>query len=291
MSKIRVTATAVLLALSGSLTAQTIVTVNGTKIDSQEVERRAKAVQSQTQGQIQDSPQLRQAIASEMVTETVIVQEARRLKLNQSSEYKAAEAEALKEAKSRGLDKQAGFKQSWEDYQSHLLVLAYADSVLKKNPVKDADVQKRYSEIKSRYQNTDEVELGELVTDKAEQTQAALKELAAKKKFSDVAKKYSIDPEAKTTGGIVKGFASLVDLKADRPRIYEAVSGLSKGQYTKNPLQEQQISVIFYMNDRRKITVPSLDQVKDNIRAGLADERVQQAVTVLMQKATITPAK
>lgn len=290
MKPFRMTAVAVLLTLSGSLMAETIVTVNGVKIDSQDIARRARTIQTQSQGQMQDSPQLRQALTNEMVTETVIVQEARRLKLNQSAEYKNAEAESLKEAKARGMDKQADFKQSWADYQNQLLVMAFAADVLKKNPVSDADVQKRYNDIKARYQNTDEVELGELVIDKPEQTQAALKELAAKKKFTDVAKKYSIDPEAKTSGGIVKGYASLMDLKVDRPRIYEAVANLSKGQYTKQPLQDQQVSVIFYVNDKRKITVPAFDQVKNNIQAGLRDERIQQAVGSLMQKANIVPA-
>ena len=42
--------------VSGSLFAQTVVTVNGTKIDSSELYRRVQAVVAGSQGQVQDSP-------------------------------------------------------------------------------------------------------------------------------------------------------------------------------------------------------------------------------------------
>lgn len=45
---------AVWLALSGSLSAATVVTVNGVKIDSSDVERRAQNVQTNSNGQVSD---------------------------------------------------------------------------------------------------------------------------------------------------------------------------------------------------------------------------------------------
>lgn len=95
-----------MLLVSGSLLAQTVLTVNGNKIDSSDIERRAKNLQINSQGQIQDSPQVRQYVTNELITETLVAQEAKRLKLDKTETYKQAEAEALKEIKAKGLDKE-----------------------------------------------------------------------------------------------------------------------------------------------------------------------------------------
>ena len=129
MKTTRIAAALSLLAVSGSLLAQTIVTVNGSKIDSSDLERQVQTIVAESQGQVQDSPQLRQSILNDMVVETVIVQEARRLKIDKSKEVQTAEAEALKEAKKQGADKKAGFKQQWADYQSRIIALVYMNKI------------------------------------------------------------------------------------------------------------------------------------------------------------------
>ena len=110
MNKTRLFAAISAALLTGSVLAQTVVTVNGTKIDSSELDARAKFVQQQSQGKVQDTPELRQYIANEVVLETVVTQEAKRLQLDKSSEYKTVEADALKQAREKGLDKQHYFK-------------------------------------------------------------------------------------------------------------------------------------------------------------------------------------
>lgn len=291
MKRTRLAAALTGLLISGSVLAQTVVTVNGTKIDSSELDARAKFVQQQSQGQVQDTPELRQFIANEVVVETVVTQEARRLQLDKSTEYKTIEADALKQAREKGLDKQPDFKANWARFQNQLLMDVYAQHIVKQNPVTDAQLQERYNEIKTRYQNTDEVQLGEIVTEKAEQAQAAIRELAAKKSFADVAKKYSIDPAIKAGQAVFGEYSSLIDLKEDRPKIYEAVGSLKKGEFTRTPLAGQQIYVVFYVNDKRKVNVETFEKVRDNLRAGMSNERVQDAVGKLMQAAKIVPAQ
>ena len=60
MKKTQMAAALAGVLLSAQLMAQTVVTVNGTKIDSDELDARAKFVQQQSQGQVKDSPELRQ---------------------------------------------------------------------------------------------------------------------------------------------------------------------------------------------------------------------------------------
>lgn len=278
-------------ALSGSLAAETIVTVNGIKIDSSEIERRAKIVQTNSNGQVPDSPELRHAVTNELITEILVTHEAKRLKLDQSPPYREAEAEALKEAKSKGLDKQPDFKKNWADYQNHLLMMAYASDLFDKNPIGEAQVKRQYEQLRNRYRNQSEVQLGEIFTDKAEQVQAALKELAAKKPFSQVAAKYSIGGEAKQNGGIVPDYVPLNDLKEANAEVHRAVASLKKGEYTKTPLKEGNIQLILYVNDKRAVHIPPFETAKEGLEQGLRNEQLRRAIDALGAKAKIVPAK
>ncbi|XXQ68865.1 peptidyl-prolyl cis-trans isomerase [Neisseriaceae bacterium B1] len=291
MNKTHIATALAALALSGSLMAETLVTVNGTKIDSKEIERRAKATLQQSQGQVQDGPQLRQFLTREMVVETAVAQEAKRLGLDKSDEFKAAIESAKKSAKEQGATKQADYKQNWTAFENQLLGSAFAADVIKKNPVTPAQVQERYNQIKSRYQGSEEVQLGEIVTDKADQAQAVIKELSSKKKFVDVAKKYSIDPAAKSGNVLTENYIPLVDLKEGRPQIYQAIANLKKGQFTKQPLTGEQLSVVFYVNDRRAVKIEPFEKVSQNIGIGLTNERINNAVDDVLKKANIKAAK
>ena len=166
----------------------------------------------------------------------------------------------------------------------------YARDVINKNPVTDAQVQQRYNEIKQRYDNTDEVQFGEIITDNAEQIKAAERDLKAKKSFAEVARKYSIDPNIKAGGAVFSDYISLRDLQEARPQIYQAISSLKKGQYSK-PIAGDKLHAIYYINDKRKITVDPLDKIKEGLRANMSNERVQEAVGNLMQNASIVPAQ
>ena len=287
----KLTTVSVLLALSGSLFAATVVTVNGVKIDSSDVERRAQNVQENTQGQISDGPQLRQFITNELITEQLVVQEAKRLKLDKSSDYQAAEAEALKQAKAQGLDKQADFKQNWTDYQNRLLMLTYAANLAKQQPISEAAAQQQYNQIKSRYAGSSEIQLGEIVTNKPADAEAAINDLTKKKKFSDVAKKYSMSKSSQTSGGIVPEYVALPDLKDGNNLVYQAVSGLGKGQFTKTPVKDGNVSLVLYVNDKRAINVPTFNEMKASIVQQMEDEQLSLAIDNLGKKAKIVPAK
>nr|WP_314228168.1 peptidyl-prolyl cis-trans isomerase [uncultured Kingella sp.] len=276
--------------ISGSLFAQTVVTVNGSKIDSSELDRRVQAVVASSQGQIQDSPELRQFIAQQTVMETVVTQAAKKQGLDKSKEYKDVEAESMKQAKAQGADKQADFKQQWADYQNQLLMQIYARDVITKNPVTDAQVKQRYNEIKQRYDNTDEIQVGEIITDNAEQIKAAERDLKAKKSFAEVARKYSIDPNIKAGGAVFSDYISVRDLQEARSQIYQAIGSLKKGQYSK-PVSGDKLHAIYYVNDKRKIKVEPFEQINEGLRASMANERVQEAVGNLMQSASIVPAQ
>ncbi|MDO5686052.1 MAG: peptidyl-prolyl cis-trans isomerase [Neisseria sp.] len=279
--------TLTLLASTSIALAQTLATVNGTKIDSKEIDQQIAALKKQSNGQIQDSPELRNSILSRMVVHTVIVQEARKLKLDESKEYKDIVAQAAADASKSGEDKKSGFKQEFEAFKENLLEQAYAVHILQTNPVSDKEVRSEYDEMSKFYKGSQEVQLAEIVTKTEADAQKVLAELKAGKKFADVAKQYTIDEVGKKNGGLHQGYINLKDMAVGAPPLHAAINPLKKGQYTTGALSTGEIFAIFSVQDKRTAKIPPFEQVKDSLTAQLQDQRVNQAIDALMKKATI----
>lgn len=278
--------------LSGGLAAQTVITVNGTKIDSSEVDAVVKNLQRQNSGQPADNRPLRDEITRRLAISTVIAQEAKKLKLDQTAEYQQIKEQSRAAAKQQGADKKPSFKQEWAMYETELLNQAYFADVARKNPVSDADVKKAYDEMNSFYKGSQEIQLGEIVTRSNEDAQKALGELKSRKSFKDVAAKYSIIPQAKQTGGILPGYMPLKDLEKSNPPMYQAVGSLKKGEYTPTPLAgDGNVFAIFYINDKRNVKLPPFNEIKPRLTAQMQEMRIAEAVDALVKKADIKPAK
>lgn len=290
MKKTHIAQALLITALSGSLAAQTLVTVNGTKIDSSEIDRQVKLIRAQNP-KVPDSPEIRDELLGDTVTRILVAQEARRLKLDQSAEFKTASENARKAAQKAGDDKKAGFKQQWEDFQNELLNQAFAAHIVQTQPVSEADARKTYDEMQAYYKGSEQIQLGEIMTPKKVDAEQAVKDLKAKKSFADTARKYSADPAAKQNGGINSEYDALKDLEKAAPPVYAAVKDLKKGQFTATPVNGNGVYGVFYINDRRPMQIPAFDQVKAGITQNMMQQKLENAVGSLYQKATITPAK
>lgn len=276
--------------ISGSLWAKTLVTVNGAKIDSTEIDGQVKILQSQNP-QILDSTALRQELTERQIMTTVVAQEAKRLKLDQSAEYKKAIADARTAAKKDGADKQATFKQQWAGFENEMLNRAFIAHTLRTNPISEKDLQTAYNDFKKFYQGSYEVQLGEIITRSRSDAEKAIADLKAKKSFKTVATKYSIDPESKQNGGVNEDYVNLKDLEQGAPVIYAAIRQLNKGGYTASPLEDGNgLFGVFYINDKRAAKIPSYEAAKNGLGNQLQAERIDQAVETLLRKADIKPA-
>ena len=279
-------ASALMLALtSGTLFAQTLVTVNGQAIDSSVIDDQVASVRASNPN-IQDTPELRQMLTERQVISTVVTQEAKKLKLDQSAEFKAALEQARADAAKQGADKKATFKTEWAVFENDLLGQAFAAHIVRQYPVQEKDVKAAYNDFSNFYKGTQEVQLGEIVTDSSN-AQKAIADLDAKKSFVSVLNQYSIDEAAKKAGGIPKAYVPLKDLQESAPPLYAAVKDLKKGAHTKTPLQNGNLYAIFYVNDRRNVTVPSYEAAKNEIGSDLQAARVDAAIQSLLKKASI----
>jgi peptidyl-prolyl cis-trans isomerase C len=67
----------------------------------------------------------------------------------------------------------------------------------------------------------------------------------------------------------------------------EALAGMEKGTYTKEPVQTQFGWHVIILDDSRDSTVPSFEQVKPQLKMMAQNQRVQDYVASLRSDATI----
>lgn len=287
--KAKILTSVALLACSGSLFAQTLVTVNGQKIDSSVIDAQVAAFRAEN-SRAEDSPRLRQALLENEVVNTVVAQEVKRLKLDQSAEVKDTLAKLRAEAKKSGDDKKPSFKTVWSAVEYELNGRAYALHIAKTQPVSEQEVKAVYDNISGFYKGTQEVQLGEVLTDKEDNAKKAVADLKAKKGFDAVLKQYSLNDRAKQTGAPDE-YVPLKNLEQDALPLYQAVKDLKKGEFTAVPLKNGNFYGVYYVNDRRDVKVPSFDELKEQIAGDLQAERIDRAVGALLNKADIKPVK
>lgn len=287
--KAKILTSVALLACSGSMFAQTLATVNGQKIDSSVIDAQVAAFRAEN-SRAEDSPRLRQALLENEVVNTVVAQEVKRLKLDQSAEFKDTLAKLRAEAKKSGDDKKPSFKTVWSAVEYELNGRAYALHIAKTQPVSEQDAKAAYDNISGFYKGTQEVQLGEVLTDKEDNAKKAVADLKAKKGFDAVLKQYSLNDRAKQTGAPDE-YVPLKNLEQDALPLYQAVKDLKKGEFTAVPLKNGDFYGVYYVNDRRDVKVPSFDELKEQIAGDLQAERIDHAVGALLNKADIKPVK
>lgn len=273
--------------LAAPLSAETLVTVNGTRIDSSVVDQQVRLINEQSNGQIQDNPALRDNITRRMITRELMMQEARRLKLHESAEFKEIMAKAREEAKNTGEDRKPTFRSDWETFEGNMTAQALMVHILRNSPVSDADIQAAYNEIQNRYRGTQEVQLGEIIVNSQDNADKVSQALRRGQRFTEVARQYTIDPQSRESGGINPDFTPLKDLEEAAPSVYQAVKSLGRGAYTRTPVHGNGIYAFFYVNNKRAVNIPPLEAMKQQIREDLQSLRVEQEIARLYQQATI----
>ncbi|UOO88331.1 peptidyl-prolyl cis-trans isomerase [Vitreoscilla massiliensis] len=284
--KTTLTAAILMAAFATSAYAQTLVTVNGEKIDSSAIDTQVQLITEQSKGQVQDSQQLRAGLLNRMVTQTLVNQEAKKLQLEKSAAYKDALEKSRAAAKQQGADKQANFKQQFATYERDLLSDTYMYHVVSQNPATEADAQKFYNDYQARYKGTDEVKLSEIFVANEADAKAVTADLKKGQSFADVAKAKSIDGAAKQTGGVNPRYMPLKDLQESAPLVYGAVAKLKKGQYSQ-AVSAQNVWAVFKVDDKRAVDVPEFAKMKPAILNQLNNERINNAIGQLYQNADI----
>jgi peptidyl-prolyl cis-trans isomerase C len=250
--------------------AQNIAVVNGKPIPSSRADVIVKQMAAQGQ---QDSPQLRELVKENLITQEILIQEADKLGLTDTPEAKTQ----LEMAR-----------------QSIALRALQADFV-KKNPISDSEIKAEYDRIKAEYDKTTSRDDGKeylarhILVDNEADAKAIIAKLKGGAKFEELAKQ-SKDPGSASKGG---------ELDWAKPSTYvepfsKALVGLQKGKITETPVKtEYGYHVIKLENIRTAKAAgpeekfPTLEQVKPRISEMLQQKKLQAYQEELRKKAKV----
>jgi peptidyl-prolyl cis-trans isomerase C len=186
-----------------------------------------------------DTPELRTALREELNTRELLAREARK----------------------QGLDKTPDMKTQMDLAGQTVLVRAFVQDWIAKNPVPESELKSEYDKIKSQIGDK-EYKVRHILVDKEDDAKAIIAELQKGAKFEDLAKARSKDPGSKDKGG---------DLDWNAPTNFvkpfgDAMKATPKGKFTPQPVQTQFGWHVIEVDDIRDAKVPSFEEVKPQLQ-------------------------
>ncbi len=256
--KLKLTAVALSLLASASF-AQNLAIVNGKPVPSSRVEALVQQVSSQQPGR-PVTPEMQAQIKDEVINREVFMQEAAKMGLDGSDDY----------------------KNQMEQARQVVLIRALFADFQKKNPVTDADIKAEYDKF-AKENGGKEYRARHILVEKEADAAKLIADLKKGAKFEDLAKKNSKDPGSGANGG---------DLDWAAPGSYvkefsEAMVKLPKGKFTETAIKSQFGFHIIRVDDVRETQLPPMDQVKPQISQQLTQQKLQAFQKGLRDKAKV----
>jgi peptidyl-prolyl cis-trans isomerase C len=147
----------------------------------------------------------------------------------------------------------------------------------------DAAVRKKYDELMATAKPREEVRARHILVETEDAAKAVLSDLKAGAKFEDLAKAKSKDQGAAQNGGDLGYFGK----EEMVPPFAEAAFSLKPGETTTAPVKTQFGWHVIKVEDRRTAQPPAFEQVRDQLKAQMADEAAMNVVKGLREKAQV----
>jgi peptidyl-prolyl cis-trans isomerase C len=261
MMKKQIYSTLAAAALMGALAvpaaAQNLAIVNGkpvpmARVDAltQQLARAGRAVSPEMMGQVKD----------EIIAREVFMQEASRL----------------------GLDASEDFKVQMELTRQTILIRELFAIYQKNNPVTEADIQAEYDKFAAANSGK-EYRARHILVEKEADAKAIIASIKKGAKFEDIAKKQSKDPGSGANGGDLDWAAAGSYVK----EFSDAMVKLAKGKVTEAPVKSQFGYHVIRLDDVREAQLPKLDDVKPQIAQQLGQQKLMKYQEDLRAKAKI----
>jgi len=181
----------------------------------------------------------------------------------------------LKEASKEKIEKQKDFEERLSDLREQLII----ESLLKKKIAAEStqtneDLKQYYEKNKERFKREREINTRHILLKTEEEAKQVLNRLANGENFVELAREYSIDPNAKSTGGEI-GFhpkgSLLPEYEAEAFKLNKIgqVSGIVKTQFGYHIIRLEGVRPPSY--------VP-FDEVKDFIRQQISQEKQKEII-------------
>ncbi|NLH81049.1 MAG: peptidylprolyl isomerase [Phyllobacteriaceae bacterium] len=181
-----------------------------------------------------------------------------------------------------GLDKTDSYKKRMEQVRTQLLVSEYVKDKVEAE-VSDAMVKARYDKDAAAYNPPEEMHARHILVKTEDEAKAVLADLAKGGDFAKIAEEKSQDPGSAKNGGDL-GFFAAGDMV---PEFEKAAAALKPGETTKEPVKSQFGWHVIKLEEKRKQPIPSLDQVKDQVRQAVVGDLFTQKLADLKKAAKV----
>jgi peptidyl-prolyl cis-trans isomerase C len=193
-----------------------------------------------------------------------------------------AEEVIAQEALRKGLDRDPEIIAQLEIARQTALVRAYQIDYIKTHPVSDEVMRKEYETLKTQMGDKEYKARHVLVT-----TEAEAKDIIARvkkgAKLGEIAKEKSTDAGSKGKGGELE-WSPAGNYVAP---FAEALTKLSKGQLTDQPVQTPFGWHVIRLEDVRPLKIPPFEEIKNNLTQRVLQRQFESAVNELRAKAKV----
>ncbi len=248
-------------ALLGALTvpaqAQNVAIVNGKAVPTARLDALAQQVARSGRPV---SPDMQNQLKEEVIAREIFMQEAQKVGLDASDDYK----NQIELARQTIL-----IRELFADFQ-------------KKNPVTDAEIQAEYDKFVAA-NGGKEYRARHILVEKEADAKAIIASLKKGGKFEDIAKKQSKDPGSGANGGDLDWANASSYVK----EFSEAMVKLNKGQLTDAPVKSQFGYHVIRLDDVRQAQLPKVEDVKPQIAQQLLQQKLSKYQEDLRAKAKI----
>ena len=244
-----------------SAAAKPLATVNGIPIKQTTFEQALR--QALAQGN-PDSPQLRQALASQLIARELFAQEATK----------------------QGLDKDPEVVAIIEETKRSALAQRYLRGQIQPKPITEEDVRAYYEQVKAGYGGK-EYKLRVIMLPNEPRAKELRDQLAKGKDFIELARQWSLAPSA-TRGGELEWVSFKTPAREGETQglplpIAQAVEKMQKGKVSE-PIQVKDRWWLVKLDDTRSSKVPSFEEAKPGIQRMLTARELERATGELAAK-------
>ena len=163
-----------------------------------------------------------------------------------------------------------------------LIYTLYLQRYIVNNPVKNDEVKSEYEIFINNFDDR-EFKASHILLKTKTQAQKIIAKLEENDNFSTLAKESSTDESSKDNGGDLGWFEKRDMLEI----IYDEVSKLKKGEFTKSPIQTQFGWHVIKLNDTREAPIPSFEDKKTELKTTLQKRKLKQHLDELRNQAKI----
>lgn len=249
--------------------AQTLVTVNGTAVTQQDVDRE---LMTATQGRFNQVPTEKQAefrkqVLEQLVAKELVYDDAKKTGVLTSNEYKAK------------------YEEVTERIKKEIAIQVWQKREVDKIAISDAELKKYYESNKEEFIENDSVNARHILVEKEADAKSIIAQLkplkgdALKNKFIEIAKAKSTCASASEGGDL--GYFTAGQMV---PAFNDKAFSMKVKEFTTEPVKTQFGYHVIYIEDKKAKTAKSFADVKPFIEQRLKMEKAKAVMLTKMKE-------